>query len=596
MKPRNDVRNLAIIAHVDHGKTTLVDAMLAQSRIFRAQDHDPQRVLAALDRDSEKQISVMTRVTSISYREARINIVDVPGQAGFGGEIDRAFRMVEGVLLLVDAVEGPLPQTRFVMRKALEARLAPIVAITRIDRPHSRPDEVLVEVRELFRDLDAAVQQMEFPVVYCNARDGICRTEPGGADQPMFPLFDEILRTVPPPQHDPAAPVQFLVTALEYDDFLGRLALGRIYAGDLWKGRDVAHCDSDGKTVQSEIGGILGFDGTGRVEVERAGPGDIVSVTGIEAIRVGDTLCDPDSPKAMPPLGGDELTLAVLVEVNDSPTAGIDGTHASREKLRERLWREILTNTAIRIEETDSVDAFLVSGRAELQLVILIEMIRREGYEMLVGRPRVLTREADDRREEPMELLVVDCPDRYTAVVTEKVGARRGSLTKMVNHGTGRVRMEFRIPSRGLIGFRAEFLSDTKGTGIVNHLFDGYDEWAGEIPHRSTGSLVADRPGRATAHALEHLQPRGTLLVAPGDEVYQGMIVGENSRAHDLRVDVTKVRKHVPDETTAPHPVGLIPPRSISLEQALEFVRDDERVEVTPRTLRLRKKELRARG
>jgi GTP-binding protein len=592
---RSDVRNLAIIAHVDHGKTTLVDAMLWQSGIFRENEYVAERVMDSIDLEREKGITIMAKATSILYRGTRINILDTPGHADFGGEVERTLHMVDGVALLVDACEGPLPQTRFVLRKALEARLAPIVVINKIDRADARPAEVLNEVYDLFIDLDAREDQLDFPVLYCNARKGVCRRSADGPDEPLIPLFDEILRSVPPPRHDPESPLQFLVTSLEYDDYLGRLGLGRVHNGRLRRGQAVAHCRLDGSVVPVKITGVFGYEGLRRVELEEAGPGDIVSVTGVESLSIGDSLSDPERPRPLAPIKVDEPTLAFVLAVNDSPTAGIEGTHVSGRKLRERLWREILSNVSVRVEETDSPEAFKLSGRGELQLAILVEMMRREGYEMVVGKPQILTRAVDGVQHEPMELLVMDCPEAFIGVVTEKVGARKGRMTKMVNHGTGRVRMEFRLPSRGLIGLRTEFLSDTKGTGIMNHVFDGYDVWQGDIAHRTTGSLVADRPGRATAYAIEHLQPRGTMFVAPGDQVYEGMIVGENSRANDLDVNITKEKKLTNMRaSTAEATVRLIPPRTMSLEQALEFIREDELAEVTPRSLRLRKRVLQA--
>jgi GTP-binding protein len=503
--------------------------------------------------------------------------------------------MVDGVIVLVDACEGPLPQTRFVLRKALEAALAPIVVITKIDLPEARPAEVLGELRELFADLDATVEQQSFPVLYCNARQGICRREPDGADRSLLALFETILETVPPPMYDPESPLQLLVSALDYDDYLGRMALGRIRNGRVLKGQNVAHCRLDGTTVDGTITGVFGVDGLRRVELDEAGPGDIVSVTGVDSVNIGETFSDTDDPRPLPPIKVDEPTLALVISVNDSPTAGLEGTHVSTAKLRERLFIEILSNVSIRVNETDSPNAFRLAGRSELQLAIMVEMMRREGYEMCVGKPQILTREIDGKLHEPMELLVIDCPEQFIGVVTEKIGSRRGRTTKMVNHGTGRVRMEFRVAARGLIGFRTEFLSDTKGTGILNHLFDGYEPWQGEFADRATGSLVADRPGRATAHAIEHLQTRGTIFVDPGASVYEGMIVGENSRAEDLDVNITKEKK--PSDTRAigaDQTVRLIPPRSMSLEQALEFLREDELVEVTPKALRLRKRVLEA--
>jgi len=589
------IRNLAIIAHVDHGKTTLVDALLWQSGIFRENQDVNERVMDSIDLEREKGITIMAKNTSIVYRGTRINIVDTPGHADFGGEVERTLKMVDGVMLLVDASEGPLPQTRFVLRKALEAGLAPIVVINKIDRSDARVAEVLNEIYDLFIDLDAAEEQLEFPVLYCNARKGTCRRAPDGPDGPLVPLLDEILRSIPAPAFDPDMPLQVLVTTLDYDDYLGRLAIGRVFNGNVAKGQEVAHCRLDGSTVVCKISGLFGYDGLRRVEIGKAGPGAIVAVTGVEAVNIGETLSVPDDPRPLPPIKVDEPTLAVELRVNDSPMSGLEGKYVTSSKLRERLYKEILTNVSIRVEETDSSDAFKVSGRGELQLAILIEMMRREGYEMQAGKPQILTREIDGQLHEPMEQLVIDCPEEYIGVVTEKLGSRKGRMTKMVNHGTGRVRMEFRLPSRGLIGFRTDFLTDTRGTGIANHLFDGYDPWQGEIAHRATGVLVADRSGRTTAYAIENLQPRGTLLVGPGAQVYEGQIVGENSRSNDLDVNITKEKKLTNMRAAGSDAtVRLIPPRSLSLEQALEFIREDELVEVTPKAFRLRKRILAA--
>ncbi len=588
---RPEIRNLAIIAHVDHGKTTLVDAMLWQSGIFRENEYVAERVMDSIDLEREKGITIMAKNTAIQYRGVKINIVDTPGHADFGGEVERTLKMVDGVMLLVDASEGPLPQTRFVLRKALEAGLAPIVVINKIDRSDARPKEVLNEVYDLFIDLDATEDQLDFPVLYCNARRGMVRRDPDGADETLAPLFDEILRTVPPPAFDPEMPTQVLVTNLDYHDYVGRLAVGRVFNGTLVRSREYGHCRLDGSVARTKVTGLYGHDGLRRVEVESAGPGDIVAVVGLESVNIGETLSSPDDPKPLPPIKVDEPTIAMEIGVNDSPLAGLEGQFVTARKLRERLWKEILTNVSIRVDETDSPDRFKVSGRGELQLAILIEMMRREGYEMCVGKPEILTREIDGARHEPVELLVIDCPEPFVGVVTQKTGSRKGRMTKMVNHGTGRVRLEFRIPSRGLIGFRTEFLSDTKGTGIMNHLFEGFVPWQGEIPHRNTGALVADRPGRATAYAIEHLQDRGTMFVAPGDQVYEGMIVGENSRDNDLDVNITKEKKLTNMRaSTSEETVRLIPPRSMSLEQTLEFIAEDELVEVTPKAFRLRKR------
>jgi GTP-binding protein len=592
-KSRDDVRNLAIIAHVDHGKTTLVDALLWQSGIFRENEYVAERVMDSIDLEREKGITIMAKNTAITFRGTRINVVDTPGHADFGGEVERTLKMVDGVMLLVDASEGPLPQTRFVLRKALESGLAPIVVINKIDRTDARPKEVLNEVYDLFIDLDASEQQLDFPVLYANARRGIVRRTADGPDEPLTPLFEQILETVPPPQYDDLLPLQLLVTTLDYNDYVGRLAIGRIVNGSIRKGGEYAHCRLDGSTARVKVSGLYGYEGLKRVEIDEAGPGDIVAVAGLETVAIGETLSDAETPLALPPITVDEPTIAIVISANDSPLSGLEGSFVTSRKLRERLFKEILTNVSIRVDEAESPDGFRVSGRGELQLAILIEMMRREGYEMSVGKPQIVTREVDGVLSEPVEQLIIDCPEGFVGVVTQKVGSRKGRMTRMVNHGTGRVRMEFTLPSRGLLGFRSEFLTDTRGTGIMNHLFDGYVPWQGEIPHRATGALVSDRPGRATAHAIEHLQERGTMMIAPGDQVYEGMIIGENARANDLDVNITKEKKLTNMRASgSDDAVRLVPPRTLSLEQALEFIKDDEMVEVTPKAFRLRKKVL----
>ncbi len=590
---RDDVRNLAIIAHVDHGKTTLVDALLWQSGIFRANEDVAERVLDSIDLERERGITILAKNTAVTYRGVHINIVDTPGHADFGGEVERILKMVDGVLLLVDASEGPLPQTRFVLKKALEAELPPIVVINKIDRPDARPAEVLDEVYDLFIDLDAEEDQLHFPVLYTNARAGTCRRRPDGPDETLEPLFAEILATVPAPRYDPEAPLQFLVTTLDYDDYVGRLVIGRVVNGVLRKGAEVALCHVDGSVGRGKVSNLYGYDGLRRVEVAEARQGDVAAVAGFEAIGIGETLADPEDPRPLPPIQLDEPTISMLLAVNTSPFAGRSGRHLTSRKLRERLRREALGNPAIHVAETDSPDVFEVSGRGELQLAILIEMMRRESYELAAGKPQAVTRSIDGRLHEPMELLVVDCPEEYVGAVTQRTGQRRGRMTKMVNHGSGRVRMEFRIPSRGLIGFRTEFLTETRGEGLMNHLFDGWEPWQGEIEQRATGALVSDRAGRATAYAIDNLQPRGTLFVAPGDEVYEGMIVGEHNRANDLDVNICRERKLTNMRaSTAEEHERLVPPRRLSLEQALEFIADDELVEVAPAAFRLRKRVL----
>ncbi len=592
---RNDIRNLAIIAHVDHGKTTLVDAMLWQSGIFRANETVAERVMDSIDLEREKGITIMAKNTSVHYRGVRINIVDTPGHADFGGEVERTLKMVDGVMLLVDASEGPLPQTRFVLGKALEAKLTPIVVINKIDRPDARVPEVLDEIYDLFIDLDAAEDQLDFPVLYCNARAGVCGTTLDAAKESLVPLFEEILRTVPAPSFDPAMPLQMLVTSLDYDDYVGRLLIGRVFNGRIHKGQEVALCRLDGTTPIARVTTLYGYDGLHRTEIQEAGPGDIVAVAGVSEASIGETISEPLDARALPHIKVDEPTIAMVFSINNSPMSGREGTHVTSNKLRDRLQKETLTNVSIRLEPTGAPDAIKVSGRGELQLAILIEMMRREGFELSVGKPEVLTRTVDGHLMEPMEALTVDCPEAFIGAVTQRMGVRKGRMMKMVNHGTGRVRLEFRVPSRGLIGFRTEFLTETRGTGIMNSLFDGYEPWHGEIAHRATGVLVADRAGRATANAIENLQPRGELFVGPGAEVYEGMIIGEHSRESDLDINITKEKKLTNMRaSTSDETVHLIPPRVLSLEQALEFLREDELLEVTPEAFRLRKKILTA--
>ncbi len=592
---RTDVRNIAIIAHVDHGKTTLVDAMLWQSGIFRANEAVMERVMDSIDLEREKGITIMAKNTSIIYKGTRINIVDTPGHADFGGEVERTLKMVDGVMLLVDASEGPLPQTRFVLRKAFEANLTPIVVINKIDRPDARINEVVNEVYDLFIDLDASEEQLEFPVLYCNARKGLCRTSPDGEDTLLAPLFEQIVTTVPPPDYDPEMPLQFLITSLAYDDYVGRLAIGRIFSGSVKKAQEVSRIRIDGGVETAKVTVLYGYDGLARTEIAEAGPGDIVAIAGLSEVAIGETLSSVENPQALPQIRVEEPTIAMVFSINNSPMSGREGTHVTSRKLKDRLAKELLTNVAIRVEETDTADAMKVSGRGELQLAILIEMMRREGYELSVGKPEVITRMVEGKLAEPMEQLIVDCPEDFIGVLTQKLGARRGRMTKMVNHGTGRVGIEYRIPSRGLIGFRTEFLTDTKGQGIMNSLFDGWDFWQGDIEHRATGALVSDRPGKVTAYAIEGLQPRGVLFVSPTDEVYEGMIVGEHARGNDLDVNIVKEKKLTNMRASgSDDTVHLVPPRLMNLEQALEFIKEDELVEVTPKAFRLRKRILKA--
>jgi GTP-binding protein len=592
---RDDIRNLAIIAHVDHGKTTLVDAMLWQSGIFRENEHVNERVMDSIDLEREKGITIMAKNTAINYRGTRINIVDTPGHADFGGEVERTLKMVDGVLLLVDASEGPLPQTRFVLRKALELGLPPIVVINKIDRPDARVGEVLNEVFDLFIDLDATEEQLEFPVLYCNARAGLCRRELDGTDETLQPLFEEIVRSVPPPRFDPASPLQLLLITLDYDDYVGRLAIGRVFNGQIRKGQEVAICRLDGTVLPGKVSVLYGYEGLRRVEIAEAGPGDIIAVAGFEEVNIGETVSDREAPSPLPPIQIDEPTISMVFSINDSPFSGREGKHVTSRKLKERLDKESLINVSVRIEPTDTPEAFKVSGRGARQLAILIERMRREGYELSVGKPEVITRRIDGVLHEPMEALLIDCPDDFIGVITQKMGARKGRMMKMINHGSGRVRMEFRLPSRGLIGFRSEFLTDTKGTGIMNHLFDGWEPWQGDIAHRLTGALVSDRSGRTTGYAIENLQPRGELFIAPGEEVYEGMVVGEHSRSNDLDVNITKEKKLTNMRASGSDDmIRLVPPRVMNLEQALEFIGEDELVEVTPTSFRLRKRVLAA--
>jgi GTP-binding protein len=588
---RDDLRNVAIIAHVDHGKTTLVDAMLWQSGIFRENQEVVERVMDSNDLEREKGITILAKNTAVRFGDYKINIVDTPGHADFGGEVERTLKMVDGVLLLVDASEGPLPQTRFVLKKALELGLPPIVVINKIDRKDARTQEVLNEIYDLFIDLDAADDQIDFPVLYTIARDGICRLEPEGEDHQLKPLFEEIIRTIPAPRYQPDVPLQMLILNLDYSDYVGRLAVGRVVNGRIEQRQDVALARHDESIVRGRISNLYAFEGLDRVEVSEAGPGDIVAVTGFDDVNIGETITDPDDPRPLPPVIVDEPTVSMVFSVNDSPFAGKEGKYVTSRNIKERLEREILTNVSLTVEPGDSADQFKVAGRGELQLAILIEMMRREGYELNVSKPEVITRTIDGKLHEPMEHLTVDCPEDYVGVVTQMLSMRKGRMANMVNHGTGRVRLEFRIPSRGLIGFRSQFLTDTRGTGLLNHLFDGYEPWQGDIPHRLTGALVADRAGKVTAYAIENAQDRGEMFVEPGETVYEGQVVGENAREEDINVNITKEKKLTNiRSSTSDIAVQLMPVRRLSLEQSLEFIRDDEMLEVTPSSLRLRKR------
>ncbi|HEY7203628.1 MAG TPA: translational GTPase TypA, partial [Methylomirabilota bacterium] len=572
---RPDIRNVAIIAHVDHGKTTLVDAMLWQSGIFRANEHVAERVMDSIDLEREKGITIMAKNTAIHYQGVKINIVDTPGHADFGGEVERTLTLVDGVLLLVDAAEGPLPQTRFVLKKALEANLTPVVVINKIDRQDARAAEVLDEVYDLFIDLDAAEDQLEFPVLYTDARKGIAKLALTDESKTLAPLFDTLIATIPAPRFEEGHGLQLRAASLDWDDYVGRLIIGRIVNGKVRQYDRVAVAHRDGSVEHAKITVLYGYEGLKRVEVPEAGAGDIVAVAGIENMEIGETIADPDKPVALPVMRIDEPTVAMLFSSNVSPFAGKEGKFVTSTQLRDRLWREKRSNVALRVEETDSPDTFKVSGRGELQLAILIEMMRREGFEMEVSKPQIITHEEDGKTLEPMEHLVVDVPDEFIGAVTQKLGPRKGQMVKMINHGTGRVRLEYRIPSRGLIGYRSEFLTDTRGTGLLNHLFDGWAEWQGDIPHRANGAMVADRAGKTTSYAIDHLQPRGVLFLGPGEAVYEGQVVGENARDNDLDVNITKEKKLTNvRSSTSDEAVRLTPPRLMNLEQSLEWIRE----------------------
>jgi GTP-binding protein len=587
------IRNIAIVAHVDHGKTTLVDAMLRQSGIFRAHQAVVERVMDSNELERERGITILAKNTAVFYRDVKINIVDTPGHSDFGGEVERALRMVDGVLLLVDASEGPLPQTRYVLQKALQAHLPPVVVLNKIDRADARPKEVLDEIYDLFIDLDATEGQLGFPVLYTNAKTGVAHRSLGDGSADLQPLFETILAAIPAPSGDPASTLQIQVTNLDYSDFLGRIAIGRVFNGALARGSEVGIAKLSGQVVPTVITKLFTFRGLERDEAAEALAGDIVAIAGVEGIQIGESITSLETPAPCDPLIIDEPTLAMIFTVNTSPLAGREGAYVTSRDLRERLQKELLTNVSIRVEETDSTDAFRVFGRGELQLAILIETMRREGYELMVGKPEIVVRSENGRRLEPVERLVVDCPDSFVGVVMETLGARRGELLKMVNHGSGRARMEFRIPSRGLIGLRGQLLTDTRGTALLHSLFDGWTDYAGDLASRPTGALVADRAGHSTAFALWNLQERGELFIGPGAEVYQGMVVGENSREADIDANVTKEKKQTNMRaSTADEAIRLIPHRVLTLESAIEFIAEDEYVEVTPQSIRLRKKVL----
>ena len=584
---------MAIVAHVDHGKTTLVDALFHQSGVFRANERVAERALDNIDLERERGITILAKNTAVRYENVIINIVDTPGHADFGGEVERTLLMVDGVLLLVDASEGPLPQTRFVLRKALERGLLPIVVINKIDRQDARPAEVLSEIYDLFIDLDATEKQIEFPVLYANAKAGTVSADAAIPGENIQPLFKSILERIPAPEGDPAEPLQLLVANLDSSDYLGRIAIGRIFNGSVKIGDSVAVSKLDGKLQRTRVTKLFMFDGLQRVEVEEAAAGDIVCLAGLSDITIGETITDPDNPSPVSMIHVDEPTVSMMFGVNTSPLAGRDGRYVTSRNLRDRLTRELIGNVSIRVEDSESSDQVKVIGRGELQLSILIEMMRREGYEMQVSRPEIVTRVVNGDTEEPVEELVVDVAEEFQGVVIAGLGTRRATMTKLVNHGSGRIRLEFRIPTRGLIGFRSQFLTDTRGTGIMNHLFVGWEPWHGLIAGRPSGALVADRAGKTTAFAMYNLQARGELFVEPTTEVYEGMVVGENARPGDLNVNVTKEKKLTNMRaSTADEGIRLIPSRRFNLEQAIEFISDDELVEITPKSLRIRKRTL----
>jgi GTP-binding protein len=593
MATREDLRNIAIIAHVDHGKTTLVDAMLWQTGAFRKGQEVAERVMDSMDLEREKGITILAKNAAIHHRDVKLNIVDTPGHADFGGEVERGLTMVDGVLLLVDASEGPLPQTRFVLRKALEARLPVILVVNKVDRPDARIAEVVDEVYELFIDLDADSEQIDFPIVYANARAGWASLSEGTEGSDLSPLLDLMLEQIPAPEHDPGHPFQAHVTNLDADPYVGRLALCRVRHGTIRGGRPIAWCRADGRVERASISELYVTEALERVPAEEAGPGEIIAVAGLEEVTIGETLADPEDPRPLPVITVDEPSLSIVVGINTSPLAGGEGDKLTARQIRSRLDAELVGNVSIRVEDTERPDAWEVQGRGELQLVVLLEMMRREGFELTAGQPRVLTREIDGRVHEPVERLTIDVPEEHVGTVTQLVAQRKGRLEQMVNHAAGWVRMDYLIPARGLIGLRTEFLTETRGTGIMHHVFEGWERWAGALRTRPTGSLVADRRGTSASYALLSLQDRGTLFVGPGEEVYEGMVVGENSRAEDLDVNAIKEKQQTNMRAASAEVlVRLSPAKRLSLEEALEFLRDDECVEVTPESVRLRKVEL----
>ena len=597
MKVREDLRNVAIIAHVDHGKTTLVDAMLWQSGVFRENEQVIERVMDSLDLEREKGITIMAKNTAIVYQGVKINIVDTPGHADFGGEVERTLNMADGVILLVDASEGPLPQTRFVLGKSLAFKLPVIVVINKIDRPDRRIDQVLNELYDLFIDLDATEAQLDFPILYTNAKLGVALTDLEEEGRDLKPLFDAILKHIPAPAYDPEAPLQFLVTNLDYSDYVGRIAVGKVVNGFLKQGVPIVLLKNKVSSGQAVLRQLYTYRGLERIDCKTVEAGDIAAVAGVEDVFIGDTLSDPEDPRPLPSISVEEPTMSAEFSVNSSPLAGQDGKLLTSRQIKARLEKEILYNVSIRVEQGEGSDSFRVSARGELQLAVLVETMRREGFELSLSNPRIITKKIDGVLSEPLELAVIDVPEEYVGITTEKMSARRGKMKKMINHGTGRVRMEFEIPTRGMIGYRSQFLTDTRGSGILTALVIGHTPYAGKITGRPNGALVSDRQGRAVAYAIFHLQPRGSIFVNPGEPVYSGMIVGENSRTEDIWVNITKEKKLTNIRAAASdEALRLVPPRRFTLETAIEYINNDELIEVTPNAIRLRKKEMKKLG
>ncbi|MFM8440624.1 MAG: translational GTPase TypA [Acidobacteriota bacterium] len=597
MLTQEKIRNIAIIAHVDHGKTTLVDAMLKQSGTFRENEAVQDRVMDSMDLERERGITIMAKNTAVRFGDYKINIVDTPGHADFGGEVERVLKMVDGIVILVDAAEGCLPQTRFVLRKALELNLPAIALINKIDRQDARPEEVVNEVYDLFIDLGASDQQIEFPILYSISRDGIAKKNLTDDSKSLQPLFEQVITTVPAPKSIREDSLQLLVANIDYNPFVGRLAIGRIFSGSIAKNQEVMVCKRDGSTQKTRVKELFVFEGLDRATVDEAGTGEIVALAGFDDINIGETITLVDNPKPLPVIAVDEPTISMIFGVNTSPFSGQEGKYVTSRQIKDRLEKELLGNVALRVAETDSPDSFKVSGRGELQLAILIEMMRREGFELQVSKPEVITKknETTGATEEPIELVVIDVPDEFIGVVTEALGRRKGQMTKMVNNGSGRVRLEYEVPSRGLIGFRGEFLTETKGTGLLNTMFLRFDKWLGELKGRGTGALIADRMGESTTYALYSLQERGVLFIKPQTRVYEGMVVGENARSVDLDVNAIKEKKLTNMRaSSADDAMRLVPVKDLSLEDALEFIAEDELVEVTPQSIRLRKRVLKS--